>query len=74
MVQTPAPTYGVLQMDQYLLRINDVAKITQRSKSSIYRGVAAGAFPAPVKIGARSSAWRIESVRSWLDRLTPAPK
>jgi prophage regulatory protein len=61
-------------MEQPLLRINDVTKVTQRSKSQIYRDIRAGIFPPPVKIGARSSAWRAEAVQLWLDCLTPALK
>ncbi|WP_291988038.1 AlpA family phage regulatory protein [Candidatus Accumulibacter sp. ACC007] len=54
-----------------LFRLPEVVDITQRSKSQIYRDVAAGSFPAPVKIGARASAWRGEDVQLWLNALKP---
>lgn len=36
------------------------------SAASIWRKVAAGAFPQPVKLGARTTAWRVSDVRAWL--------
>lgn len=43
--------------------------ITGKSRSSLYRDVAAGTFPAPVKIGQRSVAWRSTDIESWLASL-----
>jgi prophage regulatory protein len=49
-----------------LLRLPDVRRKTGLSRSSIYRRVADGTFPAPVKIGERSSAWSSEEVDGWI--------
>ena len=49
----PIPSLSQL----YLLRLPDVRHKTGLSRSAIYRRIADGTFPAPVKIGARSSAW-----------------
>ncbi|MFC3815017.1 helix-turn-helix transcriptional regulator [Lysobacter sp. GCM10012299] len=43
---------------------------TGLSSSEIYRRIAAGTFPAPVKIGARCSAWQAAEVDAWIaDRI-----
>lgn len=37
------------------------------SASTLWRRVKAGTFPAPIKLSARVTAWKVESVRQWLD-------
>jgi len=61
-------------MEQCLLRLPEVVAITCRSKAQIYRDAARGQFPLPVKLGPKSSAWRLAEIQSWLDRLAPAKK
>lgn len=39
------------------LRLPEVIERTGLSRSTIYRGIAEGWFPGPVKIGPRISAW-----------------
>lgn len=56
------PTTGFLRLKQ-LLRILPV------SKSTWYSGIKAGRFPAPVKLGPRTAAWRVEDITALLDRL-----
>lgn len=36
------------------------------SSASVWRKVKEGTFPAPVKISANVTAWRVEDVRAWL--------
>ena len=36
------------------------------SASTLWRWVAAGRFPAPLKLSERVTAWRCEDVRAWL--------
>lgn len=38
------------------------------SKSTIWRRVAAGTFPKPVKLSERVTAWKAEDIRAWLDQ------
>jgi prophage regulatory protein len=38
------------------------------SKSTWWAGVKAGRFPAPVKLGPRITAWRVEDIRTLIDR------
>lgn len=37
------------------------------SPTTLWRMVASGTFPRPVKLSARVTAWRVEDVRKWLD-------
>lgn len=53
------------QLDR-MLRRQEVEKITGRSRSAIYEGMAAGTFPKPVKIGARAVAWPESVIRQWI--------
>lgn len=53
-----------------LLRLREVTRRTGKSRSSVYRDVAAGTFPAPVKLGERASAWPAAEVDRWIaDRI-----
>jgi predicted DNA-binding transcriptional regulator AlpA len=38
------------------------------SKSTWWAGVKSGRFPEPVKLGPRTTAWRVEDIRSLIDR------
>lgn len=50
-----------------LLRISEVVSRTGLPEASVYDAIRAGAFPRPVKIGARSSAWPEHEVQQWID-------
>ena len=49
-----------------LLRLKEVCRRTGKSRSDIYRCIAEGRFPAPVKLGERSSAWVEAGVSDWV--------
>jgi prophage regulatory protein len=49
-----------------LLRLPAVRQRTGKCRSDIYRGIARGTFPAPVKLGARASAWNAAEVDAWI--------
>ena len=53
-------------MDTRILRRPEVERITSLSKASIYRAMAAGSFPRPLKIGVRSVGWPEEEIRAWV--------
>jgi predicted DNA-binding transcriptional regulator AlpA len=38
------------------------------SRSTWWAGVKAGRFPAPVKLGPRITAWRVEDIRALIER------
>lgn len=49
-----------------LLRLPDVIRRTKLSRTTIYRRIGRGEFPAPVKIGENSSAWYESEVGAWI--------
>jgi prophage regulatory protein len=59
-------------------RLRDVLNITALSRSTIYRRIAEGRFPAPVHLGGRASGWPRAALQQWVDnpeqyRTTEAP-
>lgn len=48
-----------------LLRLTAVMGFVSLSRSTIYSGVKAGTFPAPVRLSARAIAWREEDISRW---------
>jgi prophage regulatory protein len=39
------------------------------SKSTWWQGVKDGRFPKPVKLGVKTTAWRVEDIRALIERL-----
>ena len=57
-------------MQSEILRIKDVIKITQLSRTSIWRYSKSGSFPQPISLGgpgSRSTGWYASEVKDWLD-------
>lgn len=54
-------------------KLPQVLKVIPVSKSTWFRGIAAGKYPKPVKIGTRSSAWRVEEIRECIANLSKPP-
>jgi prophage regulatory protein len=54
-------------MQNTLLRLPDVVKLTKRSRSSIYAGIKDGSFVQPIKIGERSIAFIEREVQEWIE-------
>lgn len=50
-----------------LWRISTVINETGLSKTEVYRRIAAGNFPAPVKLGAKAVAWSSLAVQAWIN-------
>ena len=63
MANKPISTYN------RLFRIRTVRAITGLSRTSLYNLIQEGEFPAPVKIGKRSSAWRESDIQEWGESL-----
>lgn len=60
------PSDGFLRLSQILgdkKAKPPVPPIIPVSKSSWWAGVKSGRYPAPVKLGARTTAWRVEDIR-----------
>lgn len=58
--QSPIPTYGFLRLPQILA-------IIPISKSAWWEGCRTGRFPKPVKLGPRTTVWRAEEIRAFID-------
>lgn len=66
----PTPTFNraaATAPSPAFYRLSDVMRITALSRSTIYRRVAEGRFPAPVHLGGRASAWQCVSLQQWID-------
>ncbi len=50
-----------------LLRLNAVEDAIGCKKSKIYADIREGNFPAPVKLGPKSVAWRSDEIQQWID-------
>ncbi|MFZ5428035.1 MAG: helix-turn-helix transcriptional regulator [Thermodesulfobacteriota bacterium] len=51
------------------LRIRQVLEFIPVSRSAWWNGVKDGRYPAPVKLGPRTSAWHVGAIRELIDRL-----
>lgn len=49
-----------------LLRLPQVCSLCGLKRSSIYRMIADGTFPAPVPIGQRARAWSSAEISAWI--------
>lgn len=49
-----------------LWRIRTVVNETGISRTEVYRKIAAGNFPTPVKLGAKAVAWSSRAVQAWI--------
>jgi prophage regulatory protein len=56
-------------MKAVLLRLGQVEKATGLKKSAIYARIKTGEFPAAVRLGSRSVAWRSDNIQEWIDSL-----
>lgn len=50
-----------------LLKMQTINAVTGLSAATVYRKVATGEFPKPIKLGARCTRWQAQGVREWLD-------
>lgn len=54
-------------MEQDILRAPEVLARTGLSRTTIWRKVRAGTFPAPIELGANSIGWRVSEIQGWLE-------
>lgn len=52
------------------LRLPQVLKLIPVSRSTWWSRVRTGDFPAPVKLGPRMTAWRVEDIRALIESLS----
>ena len=64
---TPLPETGYLRLPQIIgdpTATPPIPALIPVGKSTWWNGVKSGRFPAPVKIGPRITAWRVEDIRT----------
>ena len=49
-----------------ILRLKAVLAMTGLSRTTLYRRIALGRFPRPVRISERCAGWRASAVRTWM--------
>lgn len=59
-------TLQALQLDEALLNISTVSQAVGLSASSLYRKIAAGEFPQPIRMGKRCTRFKASAVRAWI--------
>jgi prophage regulatory protein len=55
------------------LRIRDVVNETSLSRATIYRMIARGEFPSPIKVSTQRVAWVEGAVQHWKNQQAEAP-
>lgn len=66
------PQTGYLRLAQIVGNTKSkppIPAIIPVSKSTWWQGVKDGRFPKPVKLSARTTAWRVEDIRALIDQL-----
>lgn len=51
------------------LRLPSVLRLIPVARSTWWAGVKSGRFPAPVKLGPRTTAWRVEDIRDLIEAI-----
>ena len=59
-------------MTPQILRRKQLETHIGLSRSSIYKMMADGRFPRPIKLGRRSVGWRTAEIERWLDEMQEA--
>ena len=50
--------------DTGFLRLSQILKLIPVGRSSWWAGVKSGKYPQPVKLGARTTAWKVEDIKA----------
>jgi prophage regulatory protein len=57
------------------IRLVNILKIIPVGKTTWWAGVKSGRFPEPIKLGERTTAWRVEDIRALIEsKSSPFPK
>lgn len=59
-------------LGERLLPLKDVELKTGIKRSTIYRRISAGTFPAPLSLGPGTVRWRLSDVDAWIESLSKA--
>ena len=61
-------------MQHRIVRRPEVEQLTGLSRASVYRLIAEGLFPPPVKLAKTAVGWREGDLRAWLESRQPVGK
>lgn len=56
-----------MDVKPFFLRLPQVMNLVGLGRSSIFKAVKEGTFPAPVNIAKRAIAWRYSDIKKWVD-------
>ena len=60
------PNHSYRLPETGFMRLPAVLAVVPVSKSTLWNWISSSRFPAPMKLGPRTTAWRVEDVRAWL--------
>lgn len=70
---TPLPTTGFLRLHQIVGNPKtNTPPLIPIGRTSFLNGVKSGKFPKPVKLGERTTAWKVEDIKALIERLSQA--
>lgn len=52
------------------VRISQILKVIPIGRSSWWAGVKSGKYPQPVKLGPRTTAWKVEDIRALIEEFS----
>lgn len=62
-------------MNERLIRMPEVQNLTGMGRTTIYTAMERYGFPKPIKLGARSVAWRPSDIAAWIEtRVSELPE
>lgn len=69
----PLPTTGFLRLHQIVGNPKtNTPPLIPIGRTSFLNGVKSGKFPKPVKLGERTTAWKVEDIKALIERLSQA--
>ena len=57
----------IRQPTKKLLKLAEVTRMLNISRSSLYKWMEEGSFPRPIKLGITACRWHRQDVETWLD-------
>ncbi|MEQ1639161.1 MAG: AlpA family phage regulatory protein [Methylococcales bacterium] len=63
------PETGFLRIWQIVGKKNNIPALIPISRTSFLNGVKSGKFPQPIKLGIRTTAWRVEDIKALIAKL-----
>lgn len=60
--------------NERFIKLKEVRSRTALSETEIYRRMAAGTFPKPIKIGVKAVAWLNSDIRIWINNMIAKAK